>query len=707
MAHHNQHHTPAYQDKDVIQDIDIQAFIVALWRNRLWLLFGGFFGAVVGILLLLSMSLPRTAETQVRIEPELSTAGEVTHIDTEVKVITAWPTVEETVDALGVTAYVRPKAMVLTRRLGDLARGILMPKVEGREKAVLHTVRLDSFRVPERFYGQKFELMALPQGTYALKGPDGRLILKGRVGISAVAQSSGAADEVPVQIRVGAISAYAGEVFTIKPVAREDYIRDMMDALEATRVGVRNSNGIISLAMRSEDPEFARRFLDVLTNIYVHKSLTRGARGKIKTLASLKLRNEQLEEKLRAAESTLEEFRTNEKTVDLSQESLEKIRQQAEWQSKLGELKAERADMLVSRTEAHPSVMALQQQIAFYEGQIDKTEKALSRMPEIERQLFQYTREVEVLKKIYEQNALDISSLTNQVAGLTGYAQLLSQAIVKEQPMVAYAVVAAVLGGGLVMFLMVAYIFFRATAIFSVIRTPDMLRMAAKLPVIASVPRSRMLKSIRGDNGRKMQTVLVESRDKAAEVLRELESKISYVTYGAGNNILLFTSDLENQGKSFISSNFSLLSSQSRRTLLIDGDVVNGTLHTQFAAPQRPGFSDLIVGKATLDEVLANPIEDKLWFIASGTKVPSHNLLHDVERLKSLMKDLASRFDLVIVDYPALVTQIDDPDMLGFAGAIFLVVRQGESAARVRRFLAQYPQGLAKVSAVILNDVKE
>lgn len=705
MAHHNPHSQPGYP-KDVVQDIDIQAFVMALWRHRYRLLLCGFFGAVAGVLLLLSLPLPQTVETQVRIEPELSTAGEVTHIDTEVKVITAWPTVEETVDALGVTAHVRPAAPILTRRLGDMARSLLMPKAEGQDKAVRHTIRLDSFRVPERFLGKKFELTALPQGLYTLKGPDGKLLLKGRVGIAAMAQPTDA-EEATVQIRVGAISAYAGEVFEIKPVAREDYIRDMVNALESTRVGVRNSNGIIALSMQHEDPEFARRFLDVLTNIYVHKSLTRGARGKIKTLASLKLRNEQLEEKLRAAEGTLEEFRTREKTVDLSQESLEKIRQQAEWQSKLGELKAERAEMLVSRTDAHPSVIALQQQITFYEGQIDKTDKALSRMPEIERQLFQYTREVEVLKKIYEQNALDISSLTNEVAGLTGYAQILTQAMVKEQPLVAYAFAAAILGGGLMVFLLLTYIFFRSTAIFSVIRTPDMLRMAAKLPVIASVPRSRMLRSMRGANGKKMQTVLVESRDKAAEVLRELESKIGYVTYGAGNNILLFTSDLENQGKSFVSSNFSLLSAQSRRTLLIDGDVVNGTLHTQFAAPQRPGFSDLIVGKATLDEVLANPIEDKLWFIASGTKVPSHNLLHDVERLKSLMKDLASRFDLVIVDYPALVTQIDDPDMLGFAGAIFLVVRQGESAARVRRFLAQYPQGLAKVSAVILNDVKE
>lgn len=690
--------------QDVIADIDIRQFLAALWRNKWRIIILGMVGSIIALLLFLSQPVYYTAKTWVRIEPEITSAGESTHIDTEIKIINSWEVIAEAVDAVGVNAQVSYEGSPLMQRLSRLNH-VLEQKLgdKGSEKTsalVRHAIRLDVFRVPERLQNKNFQLKVGHEGGYTLLGPDGQKLLTAETGALVELDEQSA---VPVKIKVGEISAYPGAVFIIRPVSREEYIKQIIKMTDADRTGIRNSNGIIELSMKNQDAEFARRFVDIIANVYVQQALNRSARGKIKMLAGMKLRNEQVAKQLRQNVEALETFRTREKTINLSQESISKIQQLTDLQKSQTEVKAKKAEMLTSKTENHPSILALNDQISFYERQIGKIESDLDRMPEIDKNLFQLTREMELNKKIYEENAVEIGKLTNELSGLTGYAHTLGQAQVQERPYWIVALVAGILGGALTVILLVVIIFFRSTAIFSVIRNPDMLRMAAKLPVIAAIPRSRAATD--AVRNKKPVTVLLDSRERAAQVLRDLEAKVKYITYGAGNNIILLTSDLENQGKSFVAANFALLSANHRRTVLVDGDIVNGKLHHNFASPGTPGFSDLIVGKATLDEVLANPIEGKLWLIPAGTSVPSHSLLHDVDKMEELMKELSKRFDLVVVDYPALVTQIDDPKLLKFAGTIFLVVRQGERAARVKRFLAKYPQGLAKVSAVILNDV--
>ena len=135
-------------------------------------------------------------------------------------------------------------------------------------------------------------------------------------------------------------------------------------------------------------------------------------------------------------------------------------------------------------------------------------------------------------------------------------------------------------------------------------------------------------------------------------------------------------------------------------------DIVKGSLHLNFANLRSPGFSDLILGTATLNQVLANPIDNKLWFIPAGTEALNYNLLQDHEKLRSLMNMLSKSFDLVIVDYPTLGLQINNLKILDFAGSIFLVIRQGDRAMRLKRFLLKYPQKLTEISATLLNEVK-
>lgn len=683
----------AIDPREFFQEIDARLFARSVWRVRWRILQLTVLSSVFAALVMFTIPWSQSITATLRIEPELSTAGEKSHIDTETAVVVSWPIVSKAVDLTGAYAVVDYRDGFWLRFSRFLASGL-----GGGGKKFLRTLELKRFEVPDAYLEKKFILRAQEAGKYILFAPDGERLLEG--GVGKIAQTRDA--KSPILVLVGGIAAKEGDEFHIIPKSQLDYVQWIQDHLNATRIGIRNSNGVIDVTFRTQDTIFGRRFLDTLLDVYCNDALQRSIQGKMGMLDKIHASNQVVEERLRQSRIALEKFQEQERTVDLSKESSERIRLLAEIKGKMVGLESEKADLLSTRTDSHPSVKAVNDQIASYERQMEEIEAALSSTPALERELFNLTRQVESLKQIYLSNAVEINRLTNEVSGITGYAQIMNRAIVQKKSVLPKAIIAAIFVGMLAIFCSLSAILIRNIIFLAFIRNPDMLRIGAKMPVIASIPRSTTVGK-GSKNGYAKYMML--PNDKAAGAIRDVESKIKFITHSADNNVVLFTSDVEHQGKSFLASNFALFSSENRRTLLIDADVVNGDLHSNLGVGRAPGFSDLIVGAATLDEVLLTPMESQLSFIPAGTVVPSHSLLHDSEKLNALMQTLSEKFDLIIVDYPAVISQIEDPQMLSFAGTAFLVVRHGEMASRVKRFLAQHPQGLAKVSAILLNDV--
>ncbi|MEI6731012.1 MAG: hypothetical protein WCL30_07130, partial [Pseudomonadota bacterium] len=325
----------------------------------------------------------------------------------------------------------------------------------------------------------------------------------------------------------------------------------------------------------------------------------------------------------------------------------------------------------------------------------------IAQLPEQERKLFELTHDVVMKRQLFLDNSAEVNILARSV--IKSDAHLIHPAIVKKKIEWTKIIIAGSLGAAGGLFLCLSWILFQNRNMHS-IRTPQILQKIAKLPVLAAIPYSAMAEQKSKRLG--MSNYLIDARDDAALEIKNIEKNIHKIIRGASNNIILFASHIANQGKSFIAGNLSLFAAEGRRTLLIDMDIVKGSLHLNFANLRSPGFSDLILGTATLNQVLANPIDNKLWFIPAGTEALNYNLLQDHEKLRSLMNMLSKSFDLVIVDYPTLGLQINNLKILDFAGSIFLVIRQGDRAMRLKRFLLKYPQKLTEISATLLNDVK-
>lgn len=142
--------------------------------------------------------------------------------------------------------------------------------------------------------------------------------------------------------------------------------------------------------------------------------------------------------------------------------------------------------------------------------------------------------------------------------------------------------------------------------------------------------------------------------------------------------VLSISSAAAGDGKSLVSSNLALaFASAGNRTLLIDGDVRRGSLHSTFATPVSPGLIDFLQGDAGLEQIVRPTASDNLAIIPRGTRRNRAPELLASELMNGLVQTMRAQFDVVIIDSPPLVAGIDAYALGAAAGSMLIVVRPG------------------------------
>ena len=162
------------------------------------------------------------------------------------------------------------------------------------------------------------------------------------------------------------------------------------------------------------------------------------------------------------------------------------------------------------------------------------------------------------------------------------------------------------------------------------------------------------------------------------ESFRTLRLALRYDFPGDAPIVLGVSSPASGDGKSLVSSNLGLaFASAGSRTLLIDGDVRRGTLHSTFETPVTPGLVDYLHGNAGADTIVRSTASANLFLIPRGTRGNRAPELLVSELMSGLVQDMRSQFDVIIIDSPPLVAGIDAYALGAAAGAMLIVLRPG------------------------------
>jgi capsular exopolysaccharide synthesis family protein len=166
----------------------------------------------------------------------------------------------------------------------------------------------------------------------------------------------------------------------------------------------------------------------------------------------------------------------------------------------------------------------------------------------------------------------------------------------------------------------------------------------------------------------------------AVESFRTLRLALRYDFPGNVPIVLAVSSPSTADGKSLVSSNLGLaFASAGNRTLLIDGDVRRGGLHTTFDTPVTPGLVEYLHGLAPVSDIIRPTTSPNLFMIPRGTRRNRAPELLVSELMSALVHDMRAQYDVVIIDSPPLVAGIDAYALGAAAGAMLIVLRPAET----------------------------
>jgi capsular exopolysaccharide synthesis family protein len=416
----------------------------------------------------------------------------------------------------------------------------------------------------------------------------------------------------------------------------------------------------------------------------------------------------------------------------------------SEMMGALTTLESRRAELLERRTPDDPEVVALTERIreveaeltgsalAYLQGlthQVEAYDRALAAfqteldaVPARHIQMARLTREAGLLEEMYL--LLEMRRKEAEIAAAVPdpSVHVVDPAVVPHEPVRPRKFLSVLMAGVLGTVLGLGMAFAREQMDTRVRTREDLRTASGDIPILGTIPRiapprqGRALKVLGRRNGARLdlREPLLTGADPhspVSEAYRALRTNITFVRTERPPRTMVFTSAMAGDGKSTSASNLAItLARQGLQSVLVDGDLRRGSLHTLFGVPREAGLSDVLLGRATLEEVVRvvdpEQSESPLRFIPAGSPPLHPAELLGSEAMRAVLADLVDRYDTVIIDAPPL-NLVTDAAVLGTrADGVILVARSGATDRdALAHALAQLEAVGATVLGTVLNDV--
>lgn len=164
------------------------------------------------------------------------------------------------------------------------------------------------------------------------------------------------------------------------------------------------------------------------------------------------------------------------------------------------------------------------------------------------------------------------------------------------------------------------------------------------------------------------------------EKLRTLRSELNQRWFKQGHKTLLLASNEEGSGCTELAANLAVVFAQlGERTLLIDADLRNSSLHLLFKIANKQGLTDLLADRANLGCIHKIHRLPGLSVLTSGTEAPNPQELLSRPQFKLLLDELAQQYDVIIIDTPALQECVDAQVMAATVHGVLMVANRNQT----------------------------
>lgn len=344
------------------------------------------------------------------------------------------------------------------------------------------------------------------------------------------------------------------------------------------------------------------------------------------------------------------------------------------------EMVAERNRLLRTSTESNPAIVNLNASIRAMRGNIQTTldatlkgleitradlareasrySRRISDAPTQERQFVSIARQQEIKSGLYlmllqkrEENAIVLAAIANN-AKIIDEAQA-DGAPISPKRMTIY-LAALVFGIGIP----VGAIYLIGLTKFKIEGRADVEKLTS-LPVIGDIPLA--------DEKTGAIAVFENQNNLMSETFRNVRTNLQFMLEN-GKNVILVTSTISGEGKSFISANLAIsLSLLGKKVVIVGLDIRKPGLNKVFNIPKKEhGITQFLTNPATNLMGLVQPSDTNknLYILPGGTVPPNPTELLARDGLEKAVETLKKNFDYVILD-TAPVDMVTDTLLIG------------------------------------------
>jgi capsular exopolysaccharide synthesis family protein len=228
-------------------------------------------------------------------------------------------------------------------------------------------------------------------------------------------------------------------------------------------------------------------------------------------------------------------------------------------------------------------------------------------------------------------------------------------------------------------------------------------RTAPAAPTLAPPPRSERVSPSGKTQGDNRIVTSPETGPVVVEQYRRLASALLAVQGVRELKTLMVSSAVPNEGKTLTVTNLALTLSESysRRVLLIDADLRRPNIHELFGLQNTVGLGNALrSGPARLEPYQVSPTLSVLPAGSGGNPVSELSS----ERMRTLLAELASRYDWVLLDTPPVGLLSDAHLVARVTDAVLFVIAAGKTPYHlVQRSIREV--GIERIVGTVLNRV--
>ena len=551
-------------------------------------------------------------------------------------------------------------------------------------------------------------------------------------------------------------------IYTVNLVPATECAKSFMRAVDYS-VPSKNSS-CITLSMLDDIPQRAVDVLNTLMSVYKQANIDARSMIAERTMAFIDLRLELIGGDLSGVEKGIEEFKQQYAIADMATQSralvesssatLEQLSQMqlelevigavsdhmrnsddeslvlpaslldnqglADLMTRFNAIQTQIENSLISKTTDNPITQTLIKQknelkeniIAALnsskketEIKVNKIKSALgiinskiSEVPSVERLYLEASRQQSIKQDLYvfllkkrEETAIERSSTVAD-------AYVIDPAIVENQPVKpnhSKVLMTALLIGLIIPF---AFIIIRRALNIRIISKNDIAKVTS-IPVVGEI----------GNNITK-QSIAVEknSRTLISEQFRALRTNLQYMLTDERGKVLLVTSSMSSEGKSFVTVNMAItLAMSGKKVIILEFDLRKPKVSRMLGIDNTNGFSNYAIGKSRYEDIIVpSGIDENLFVLPSGPIPPNPAELILLLQTEELFTRLKEDFDYVFIDTSPIGLVADAQLLYKFADLTLYIVRQGYTYKQQLNIPNElYVTGKMPRICIIVNDV--